>query len=113
MFKGVMTAIRSVLTRIGARGLAAGLAVLVLPLCVVSVAPAPAAEAGCSSADASPKLCSQSGVSDPLLAVAPQVPPIEARFAPAVGLFASSHPRPAVSLHAGPAAPRAPPFSLT
>lgn len=107
-----MTTVGNILTRIGARGLVAGLAVLVLAFCVMSVAPAPAAEAGCASADASPKLCSQSGVSDPILAVAPQVPPIEAKFAPAVRLFASSHPRPAVSLHAGPAAPRAPPFSL-
>jgi hypothetical protein len=110
--KTVMRKIESSLTRWTVQSLAAGLAVLVLAFCAGSAPPAPAAEAGCATADASPKLCSQSGVSDPLLVVAPQVPPIEATFAPAVGSFASSYPRPAVSLHADPAAPRAPPFSL-
>lgn len=108
----MVSVIESLVGRMGGRHLAAALAVLVAVLCLGSVAPAPAAEAGCPGHDGSPRLCSQAGSVDPLPTVVPLILPVGTEFAPVAWLPASPPPRRAMSRHAGPASPRAPPFSL-
>lgn len=107
-----MTAIENAGVGPKGRHIAAVLAVLVAAFCLSSVAPAASPDLGCQGLEASPKMCAQPGASDPLPEVVQDVRPLQWTGAPAARLPRTPLPRPVFQTHAGPSAPRAPPFSL-
>lgn len=104
--------VRNALTRMGARTMTAGLAVLVGAFCLSSVAPAAAADSGCRGYEASSEICGQSGAFDPLPEVISQVLPVQRTEAPAAWLALTPLPGSVSQSHADPSTPRAPPLSL-
>ena len=96
------------------RGAAVVMATLVLLFCLSSAAPASAMTPGCQGVEPSPRMCAQPGLSgafDHLVAVEGLLP---AQWVPV--FVVSSAPAPiakfVTQFHAGPSAPRSPPFSV-
>ena len=107
--------VRHSLRSIGARGVAAVLALAVPAFCLLGLAPmatAAAADPGCQGHDGSAKLCAQSAPSEPLPGILLPVAPVQRVESPTGWLSVTTPPRPVLLFHAAPATPRAPPGSL-
>jgi hypothetical protein len=107
--------LRHALRSIGARGVAAVLALAVPVFCLLGVAPmatAAAADPGCQGDDGSAKLCAQSAPSEPLPGVLLPDTPVQRAESPTGWLSSTTPPCPVLPFHAAPAMPRAPPGSL-
>src|SRR6266545_2691396 len=106
-----MERIRGLFARLGMRSGAAVLAALLLVFCLSSVAPADSAGMGCQGPEASPRMCGQPGVSEPLIALAPEFPQVERQRAVFVGLEPAPRSEIIPQCHPDLSAPRAPPRS--
>ena len=92
--------------------MAAVLVVFVAMLCLTSFAPTAGADSGCQGFGLSPRICGQSGASDPISVVLQDGLLVQWRQAPTAWLPAPPLPRSVWKFHAGPSDPRAPPLSL-
>ena len=112
---GMSMLVRHALRTMGARGVAALLALAVPVFCLLGLAPmaaAATADPGCQGHEGSAKVCAQLAPSELLPGILPPVDPVQRVESPTGWLSATAPPCPVLPLHATPATPRAPPGSL-